>query len=105
MVTTGRERAIRGIILKKVLYRETSLILDFFSRSEGRVSMLAKGSRGEKSRHTGLLELLNELEAVVYMNRESSWIIFKSAELIKSHLYEVNFQTSTLLQAAAELYL
>jgi len=37
-------------------YRETSFILEVFTREQGRVSLIAKGARGEKSKTKGLLQ-------------------------------------------------
>ncbi|HPR16935.1 MAG TPA: DNA repair protein RecO [Candidatus Cloacimonadota bacterium] len=103
-MSLSRESNLCGIILKKTIYHETSLILDIFTPVYGSIPVMAKGVRREKSQVLGLLEILNELEITLYKNPASEWYIFKNAELIKSHLYETNFQTGILMQAAAEIY-
>jgi DNA repair protein RecO (recombination protein O) len=45
-----------AFILQQRNYRETSLIMDVFTRDFGRVSVLAKGVRKAKSRTAGLLQ-------------------------------------------------
>lgn len=48
-------------ILHKRAYRETSQIVDVFSREHGRLSLLSRGSRGARSRTSGLLQLFQPL--------------------------------------------
>ena len=43
-------------VLHTRLYRDTSLLVDLFSREHGRMSAIARGVRGQKSRHRGLLQ-------------------------------------------------
>jgi len=43
-------------ILHKRPYRETSQILEVFSRNHGRLSLISKGSRGPRSRTSGVLQ-------------------------------------------------
>ena len=43
-------------ILHSRPYLESSLILDIFSREHGRLNLIAKGAKREKSRHAGLLQ-------------------------------------------------
>ena len=43
-------------ILHSRPYLESSLILDIFSREHGRLHLIAKGAKREKSRFTGLLQ-------------------------------------------------
>ena len=104
MSDKSRDLNLRGIILKKIPYQETSLILDVFTEKLGTVSVMAKGVRKANSKTTGLLEILNELDLQLYKNPSSEWYIFKNADLIKAHLYETKFQTGVLMQAAAEIY-
>jgi DNA repair protein RecO (recombination protein O) len=104
MTEKSREIILEGIILRKVPFRETSIILDIFTNKLGIIPVMAKGIRKEKSKNAGLTEILNELELVLYKNPSSDWYIFKSAALTKAHLFEVDFKTSVLMQAAAEIY-
>ncbi len=43
-------------ILHKRPYRETSQILEVFSRNHGRLSLMSRGSRGARSRTSGILQ-------------------------------------------------
>ncbi len=104
MTEKNREIILEGIILRKVPFRETSIILDIFTNKLGIIPIMAKGIRKEKSKNAGLTEILNELELVLYKNPSSEWYIFKSASLTRAHLFEVDFKTSVLMQAAVEIY-
>ncbi|MEE9551914.1 MAG: DNA repair protein RecO [Gammaproteobacteria bacterium] len=48
-------------ILHQRPYRESSLLLDVFSRDYGRVSLIAKGAKRQKSKVTGLLQIYQRL--------------------------------------------
>jgi len=48
-------------ILHKRPYRETSQILDVFTRAYGRISLLSKGSRSPKAKISGVLQLFRPL--------------------------------------------
>lgn len=49
------------IILHRRAYRDTSLILDVFSREQGRLALIARGARRPKARWRGMLEPLRVL--------------------------------------------
>ncbi len=100
----SRDINLTGIIIKKTKYRETSLIADVITPQYGHISLMAKGVRNSKSKSIGLLETLNELDLILYKNPSSEWYIFKNAELITPHLYNTDFETGILMQAAAEIY-
>jgi len=48
-------------ILHKRAYRETSQILEVFTRDHGRISLLSKGSRASRSKTSGVLQLFQPL--------------------------------------------
>ena len=50
-----------GFILHQRPYRETSVLLDVYSQSYGRISILAKGVRNKKRSQAGLLQLYQPL--------------------------------------------
>lgn len=50
-----------GYVLHRRPYRETSMIVDFFTLQNGRVSAVAKGARGGKSDRKSLLQPLQAL--------------------------------------------
>ena len=43
-------------VLHRRAYRETSFLLEIFSKSHGRVSLIARGARKERSQTQGLLQ-------------------------------------------------
>jgi len=100
-----RELKTKGIVLHKLPFRETSYIAEMFSPDLGKFSVMVKGIRQEKNPNFGIIDLLNELETVLYKNPSSEWFIFKSGELLKSHLREQEFRRSLFMQAAAEVML
>ena len=48
-------------ILHKRAFRDTSQIIDVFTREHGRISLMSRGSRGAKSKTGGLLQLFRPL--------------------------------------------
>lgn len=103
MSEKSREIDTTGIILRKVPFKETSLIIEIFSKDYGNISVMAKGARKAKSKSIGQLELLNELELSLYRNPTSEWYIYKSSSLLKAHLFETRFRTGIVMQAAVEI--
>ena len=95
----------KAIILKKTPYKESSYILQVFSHSFGKISILAQGVRKPNNKAYGLLDILNELELVLYRKQDSDWYILKSASLISSHLYGISYEPSKYLYAASEIIL
>ena len=45
-----------GFVLAQRAYRETSVLLEVFSQSEGRVGLVARGARGPRSKQRGLVQ-------------------------------------------------
>ena len=103
MSVKSRDLNTHGIIIKKVPFRETSLILDVFCRNMGHISIIAKGARSARNKSMGHLELLNELDLNLYRNPTSNWYIYKSSTLLEAHIYDTDFRTGIVMQAAIEL--
>ncbi len=99
----SRDVKTKGIIIKKINFRETSIILDVLTPEFGVISTMAKGARSAKSKSTGHLELLNELELNLYRNPSSDWYIYKSSSLRETHMFDILFHTGILMQAAVEV--
>ncbi|MDD4915262.1 MAG: DNA repair protein RecO [Methylococcales bacterium] len=72
-----------GFVLQHRSYRETSLLLDVFTRDYGIVSMLARGVRKEKSRLAGLLQPFSLLD-ISYLGRNELKTLV-GAELTNSY--------------------
>ena len=95
----------KAIVLKKTAYKESSYILQVFSLNFGKISILAQGVRKPTNKAYGLLDILNELELVLYKKENSDWYILKSASLLSSHLYGVSYELSKYLYATSEIIL
>lgn len=65
------------IVLKSINYGETSKILTLYSRTSGKISVIAKGARNIKSRFGGTLEPINYL-AIIFYEKESRNIQYLS---------------------------
>ncbi len=61
-----------AFVTRSMDWRETSKIITFFTRDEGRIDVIVKGARKKNSDYLGIIETLNLVEAVVYFspNRE-----------------------------------
>ena len=99
----SRDVKTKGIIIKKVNFRETSIILDVLTPEYGVISVMAKGIRKQKSKNTGLLEILNELDLILYKNPSSEWYIYRSSQIVNAHLFNIDISTSVLMQAPVEV--
>lgn len=61
-----------AVVLDRIDYSNTSLIVTFYSHLFGRLSAIAKGARRPKSPFLGTLDLLNQNEIVFYRHTRSS---------------------------------
>jgi DNA repair protein RecO (recombination protein O) len=61
MAERGRHETLEAFVLHAYAYRETSLLLEVFSRSFGRVSMVARGARSARSPLRGMLRAFQPL--------------------------------------------
>lgn len=55
MADTSRADLVDAYLLHRRDYRETSLLLDVFTRSHGRITLLGKGTRRKKNHHSAVL--------------------------------------------------
>jgi DNA repair protein RecO (recombination protein O) len=70
-----------AIVLRKRDFRETSLIVDFFSREFGRISGLLKGIRQEPAKFSSSLELFSLNEIIFYRKRNSGLHLVSQCDL------------------------
>ena len=105
-----------GFILQQRPYRETSVLLDVFTRDFGVITLLAKGVRKEKSKTAGLLlpfallqlsyvdknelKLLNQVEFqdVYALERLALYCGFYVNELLQTFLHKQRLQLSRVLR-------
>jgi len=71
-----------AFILHKRAYRNTSAILEFFTRDYGRISLVAKGVSGSKSRLKGIMQAFQPLQ--ISWSRKSELGNMTSAETTQS---------------------
>ena len=70
----------RAVVLRTYDYGETSLVVSFLTRSYGKVRMLAKGAKREKSSFAGALRTGNIGEIVFYFKPDRGLQLLKEIE-------------------------
>jgi DNA repair protein RecO (recombination protein O) len=75
----------RGIVLRVVKYRETSVVAAVFTELFGLQSYLVNGARSSKSNKANLLQPANMLELVVYHNAQKN--LQRMAECRLAYIY------------------
>lgn len=74
-----------AIVLKTQRSGETSKIITLYSPKFGRLKVVAKGSRGLKSRFFGTLEPLNHVSVVYYYKRTREYQFLSQADIIQAY--------------------
>ncbi|MDD3632414.1 MAG: DNA repair protein RecO [Candidatus Cloacimonadaceae bacterium] len=92
----------QGILFKTIKYRESSLILRVFLKSQGLVSILAKGIR--KKPENNLLNTLYTYDFTIYEPQETGLYLLSEFTLLKEYNIFSNLPTWTAAECAAELY-
>lgn len=70
-----------AIVLKKFDFRETSLIVNFYTRDFGKLSGILKGVREEAAKFASTLELFSLNEIIFYKKRNSSLHLVSQCDL------------------------
>lgn len=91
----------RAIVLSRIDYGEKDRILTLLCADRGKVSVLAKSVRSQKSRLAGGIELLSESE-VSFVQGKSSLMTLTSARL-KTHFSELITDVFRMQQAFSHL--
>lgn len=73
-----------AVILRALKYGETSKILHLYTRSFGRLSVIAKGARGKNSRFGATLEPMNLVSAVLYKHEHRDLHLLSQCDTIVS---------------------
>ena len=84
-----------AIVLKVINHGDSSKIATLYSRSFGRLKVIAKGVRNPKSRFMGLFQPTQHVRIVFYEKSHSELQLFSSGEVVRSYY--------TLLQDFARL--
>jgi len=74
-----------GFILHSRKQGETSKILSVYTREFGRLALMAKGSRGTRSKYLGTLETLNLISLVFYNKENRSLQYLDQATIVNSY--------------------
>jgi DNA repair protein RecO (recombination protein O) len=77
-----------AVVLSKMNYGDTSVILTLFSESEGKISAIVKGGRNPKSKMGKILEPLNHIQIILYKKNTRELQIISNVDLI-SHFPKI----------------
>ena len=55
-----------AIVFKSINWKDTSRIVTLFTREIGKLNVIAKGARRSSSQYRGILESMNQIEAIIY---------------------------------------
>ncbi len=75
-----------GIVLKRINFRETSLIVSLFTRRFGKISGILKGFYSSKKEFTASMDIFSLNEFVFYPKRSTLWLI-SFADLVRDFSY------------------
>lgn len=89
-----------ALLLKKINFQDSSHIIHFYTREEGKISVIAKGARQIKSQYRGYLEPLNHLSIIYYEKSTREVQILSKVDLIKNFLPDTNDMKSYYLGLA-----
>ncbi len=62
----------KGIVLRRTYYSDADIIYEIFSEEQGRISVMAKGIRKQKSKNRGVMQLFSYIEYEVFTLNNSS---------------------------------
>ena len=79
-----------AVVLKSMKYRETSRIVTLYTRSFGKVPVIAKGARDRKNRFGAALQPMSRVTAVIYRKETRDLQLLSQCDLVKNfrHLTE-----------------
>jgi DNA repair protein RecO (recombination protein O) len=74
-----------AIVLSKINYSESSLIVSLFTKSNGLTTAIIKGGRRPKSKLASVVDVLNHIQIILYRKESREVQIISSADLISYH--------------------
>lgn len=93
-----------GIVLRTIDFKESSLIATVFTRSHGKIALIAKGARKPKSKFSAFLTPGQILEIVFYHKASRSVQTLSDASYLhKLHLLRVDLEKMGLVVTCLEL--
>lgn len=72
-----------AIVLRRINHSETSLICTLYTRKYGKIPVIAKGARRQKSQFAGVLDLMSYLQVVIYTKESREIQTLSDAEYIR----------------------
>lgn len=73
-----------GIILKTMLFQETSKIVSLFTREFGKLSVIAKGVRKTDAKYGSVLDVLNAVSVLFYYKKSGGLHLLKESDVVDS---------------------
>lgn len=71
-----------AVVLKKLNYGDTSLIVSLFTKEYGKMSGIVKGARSKRSKSGAIADLMNHIEIVFYQKENRDLQLISQLELI-----------------------
>ena len=93
-----------AIVLSKLDYRDTSKIANLFTEDFGKISVIVKGGRSNKSRMGRIVDPLNHLQIIIYKKESRDVQLLSEAEII-SHFSKLKENLSALKYSYAVIEL
>lgn len=78
-------RTVEAIILKRMPFRDTSLLVTFFSKENGKTKALAKGVRKEKKSNVAAFEPFTQASLVYYEKLRSDIHLLSNISILNSN--------------------
>lgn len=77
-----------AIVLRKMDFRETSLIVDFYTRDFGKISGIFKGIRTEPDKFASAVEVASHNDVIFYRSRNSGLHLVSACDL-KDNFFDI----------------
>ena len=74
-----------AIVLRKTKYSDSSLIVQLYTKDNGKISALLKGARSSKSRIGSKIDLINHVEVIFYNKEEKDLQLVTQVNLINHY--------------------
>ncbi|MCB1197352.1 MAG: DNA repair protein RecO [Deltaproteobacteria bacterium] len=76
----------QGVVVKKVAYRDSDLVLGIFTKEDGKISVFVPGARKSTKRFGPYLDLFAEVHLVASQHPQQSLLRLKETELVSPHM-------------------
>ena len=76
--------SVSAIMLRRINYGDSDLIISFFTRERGKISVMAKAAKKSVKRFGGILELFSLLDLVCTTGKSRSKMVFLKEAVLKN---------------------